>query len=342
MRELVERILCGEDLTEGEAGTLLEHLTSPDLDPVLGAAALAGLRAKGETAAELRAFALGLRRLALRPDIPADVPAVDVVGTGGDGSHSLNLSTGAALVAAAAGQLVVKHGNRSVSSRSGSFDVLAALGLGVPWDADSAARVFARTGFTYLFAPAYHPAMKAVAPVRQSLGVRTIFNLVGPLANPATPPFHVIGVFDVETADMIADTLAGMPMERAFVVHGEPGWDEPTPVGPYRLLDVRPGRVDRRVEDPLDVGLARCRPEDLVGSDPGSNAAALLRVLEGESGPHRDALVLGASLALRVTGAATTPEEAVGAAAAAVDDGRARSLLDRLVEASTEQETAGV
>ncbi|MFQ5523133.1 MAG: anthranilate phosphoribosyltransferase [Acidimicrobiia bacterium] len=330
MRALIERLLAGSDLSGEEAALLLEGLTDPSLDPAQAAAALAGLRAKGETAEELRAFALGLRRMAVETGIPADVAAVDVVGTGGDGSHSLNLSTGAALVAAAAGQPVVKHGNRSVSSRSGSFDVLSALGMGVPGAPPEAARLFAETGFTYLFAPIYHPAMKAVAPVRRALGVRTIFNLAGPLANPASPPYHVVGAYSPSSARMLAETLAGMPLRRAYVIHGAPGWDEPTPVGPYLLLEVTPGKVEERTEDPARFGLEPCSPDQLAGGDPHYNAAALLRVLEGERGPHRDALLLGASLALRVTRRVPSPEQALAAAAAAIDDGRALALVQRL------------
>jgi anthranilate phosphoribosyltransferase len=327
MRDLLDLIISGIDLNEAQSKELLEHLTDPDLDPVLAAAALAGLRTKGETADELRGFALGLRELAVRPDIPAGVSAVDVVGTGGDGSGSLNLSTGSALLAAAAGVPVVKHGNRSISSTSGSADVLAALGMDVPWDPLQAVEVFERTGFTFLFAPAYHPAMKSVAPVRRALGVRTIFNLVGPLANPAAPPFHVVGVFSLDGAGMIADTLAGMPIERAFVIHGEPGWDEATPVGPYHLFDVTPGSVVHTVEDPADFGLPRCRPEDLAGGDPEFNATELRKVFDGQTGPHRDALLLGASLAFRVTDSTRDPIEAIARAEATIDGGQARSLI---------------
>ena len=330
MKTLIEKLVAGSDLNEEEAAVLLEKLTDPGLDPAQAAAALAGLRAKGETADELRVFALGLRRMAIDPGIPAEAEAVDVVGTGGDGSHSLNLSTGAALVAAASGQPVVKHGNRSVSSRSGSFDVLAALGLDVPWEPAEAAKLFTETGFTYLFAPVYHPAMKAVAPVRRALGIRTIFNLAGPLANPASPPYYVVGAYSPAAARMLAETLAGMPLRRAYVIHGEPGWDEPTPVGPYLLFEVTPGRIVERTEDPAGFGLKRCDPERLAGGDPGHNAAALLRVLEGEPGPHRDALLLGASLALRVTGKVADPESALAAAAAAIDSGRALALIQRL------------
>ena len=332
MRDLVENIVSGIDLTEEEAGELLNHLTDPEVDPVLAAAALAGLRTKGETPDELRGFALGLRRLAVRPDIPTDVPAVDVVGTGGDGSGSLNLSTGSALVAAAAGAPVIKHGNRAISSQSGSADVLAALGMSVPWDGAKAGEMFNETGFTFLFAPAYHPAMKSIASVRRALGIRTIFNMAGPLANPARPPFHVIGVFSLDGARMVADTLAGMPIERAFVVHGEPGWDEPTPVGPYQLFEVTPGSVILTVEDPADFGITRCRAEDLLGGEPVFNAAELLKVLNGQTGPHRDALVLGASLALRVTGQAKDPVDGLAKAMAAIDSGRALALVERLKE----------
>ena len=339
MKEIIGKLLAAQVLSEDEARELLAYLTAGELDPAVAGAALAGLRTRGETAGEVRVFAQGLQAMAIRPEIPDTSRAVDVVGTGGDSSGSLNLSTGAALLAAAAGAEIVKHGNRSVSSRSGSFDVLAALGLDVPWDAARAGRVFAETGFTYLFAPSFHPAMKAVGPVRQALGARTIFNIVGPLANPARAPYLVIGAFSPEMARMMADTLSGMDVTRAFVVHGEPGWDEPTPVGPYLLFDVTPGMVEESVEDPVDFGIGRCVAGDLIGGDPDENAVAIRRVFDGEIGPHRDALVLGASLALRVTG--TTREEAVQTTLNALEAGAAADLLARLVSLSS-QESVGV
>jgi anthranilate phosphoribosyltransferase len=328
MREILGKLLSGDHLGDDEAAELVSYLTSPDLDPVVAAAALASLRTRGETASEVRVFAEGLQDLAVRPEISDVSAAVDVVGTGGDSSGSLNLSTGAALLAAAAGAQVVKHGNRSVSSRSGSFDVLVSLGLDLPWDASRAGQVFEETGFTYLFAPSFHPAMKSVAPVRQAMGARTIFNLVGPLANPARAPHLVVGAFSAETARMMADTLAGMEITRAFVVHGEPGWDEPTPVGPYLLLDVTPGEVEETFEDPAGFGIARCSPDDLLGGGPEDNAAAIRRVFSGETGPHRDALLLGASMALRVTG--SHPDDALQSVTASLDGGSAGVLLDRL------------
>lgn len=339
MRDILGNLLSGELLSDEEAAALVAYLTDPQLDPAVAAAALAALRTRGETASEVRVFAEGLQDLAVRPAIADVSNAVDVVGTGGDSSGSLNLSTGAALLAAAAGAHVVKHGNRSVSSRSGSFDVLAALGLDLPWDAERAGQMFEETGFTYLFAPSFHPAMKSVGPVRQALGARTIFNLVGPLANPARTPYLVVGAFSAETARMMADTLSGMDIIRAFVIHGEPGWDEPTPVGPYLLFDVRPGEVTEKREDPASIGMARCSSGDLLGGDPGDNAAAIREVFSGQTGPHRDALVLGASLALRVTGADS--DDAVESATSALEDGRASALLDRL-GALAKQESLGV
>lgn len=332
MKDLIATILSGGSLDESEAHRLLEYLTDDELDPAVAAAALAGMRTRGETAEELRAFATGLQEIAVAPDIEDVSRAVDVVGTGGDSSGSLNLSTGAALLAAAAGTEVIKHGNRSVSSKSGSFDVLAALGLDVPWDPARSGEVFEKTGFTYLFAPMFHPSMKAIASVRQALGTRTIFNLVGPLANPARAPFLVVGAFSPEAAEMMAETLSGMDITRAFVVHGEPGWDEPTPVGPYLLFDVGPGEVDGGTEDPADFGFDRCDPSDLLGAGPEHNARAITDVFSGQPGPHRDALILGASLAMRVRGA--SPDQAVATAISALDDGAAMALLDELVASS--------
>jgi anthranilate phosphoribosyltransferase len=185
----------------------------------------------------------------------------------------------------------------------------------------------------------FHPSMRAVAPVRQAMGARTIFNLVGPLANPARAPFLVVGAFSPGAAEMMAETLAGMDVKRAYVVHGEPGWDEPTPVGPYLLFEVVPGEVTRRFEDPADLGLERCRAEDLIGGDPASNARAIRDVFDGSAGAHRDALVLGASLALRVTGVASA--DSLRRVAAAIDDGRARDLLAGLSEVANQGTLVG-
>jgi len=332
----LDRLLDGQNLTEREAGQLLSALTEPQLAPAMAAAVLAALRVKGVTAAELRGFAVAMRSLARKPELPTPLRSVDIVGTGGDKSGSLNLSTGAALLTAACGVSVVKHGNRSISSRAGSADVLAALGLALPLDERRAAECFAATGFTFLFAPHYHPAMKSLAAVRATLGVRTVFNILGPLTNPAEPPFHVIGAYDLPTAELMAQALVGMNIERALVVHGAAGWDEPTPVGPFELFDVRAGEVRREQRNPADYGLAPCTVEDLAGGDAAQNANTLRRVLSGEQqGAARDALLLGTALALEVTGTEAAPRIAIARAAQAIDSGAAAALLSRLAEASS-------
>jgi anthranilate phosphoribosyltransferase len=342
LRAWLDALLERHSLSSEEAQALLIALTAAEVPPALAGALLAAIRAKGVTADELRGFALGMRSLARRPAIPAaDVAgAVDIVGTGGDKSGSFNLSTGAALLAAAAGLTVIKHGNRSVSSKAGSADVLEALGLVLPLDASRAAACLQATHFTFLFAPHYHPAMKAIAPVRGALGVRTVFNILGPLTNPAEPPFHVIGAFNEPTARLMAEALAGMPLTRAFVIHGAAGWDEPSPLGPFLLLDVQPGKVTESRRTPADYGIAVCREEQLLGGDAMFNARALTQVLRGEDrGPHRDALLLGAALALEVTGKAREPREAIALARAVIDDGRASAQLAGL--AAFSRQSAG-
>lgn len=328
----LDRLLDGQNLPEREATDLLLALASAQLAPAMAGALLGALRAKGVTAAELRGLSAGMRALARKPNLPPQLRAVDIVGTGGDKSGSLNLSTGAALLAAAGGIAVVKHGNRAVSSRAGSADVLEILGVKLALDEQAAADCFAATGFTFLFAPHYHPAMKSIAPVRAALGVRTVFNLLGPLTNPAEPPFQVVGAFDLPTAELLAQALSGMNIERALVIHGAAGWDEPTPVGPFELFDVRGVLVHRERRDPADYGLARCTPADLAGGDATHNARVLRRTLAGdERGAPRDALLLGAALALEVSGVEPAPRLAIARAAQAIDSGAATALLDKLI-----------
>jgi anthranilate phosphoribosyltransferase len=337
-REALDALLERRDLSEVAAYELMVSLTDPAMAPAMTGALLAALRIKGATAAEVRGFALAMRSLARRPGIVAGTPVADVVGTGGDGSHSLNLSTGAALLAAACGVRIAKHGNRSVSSRCGSADVLEALGLPLPLDEHAAGACLDRTGFTFLFAPYYHPAMKAIAPVRAALGVRTIFNLLGPLSNPAHAPYALVGAWSLEVARLMADTLAGMPIERMFVVCGDTGWDEPTPSAPFTLFDVRPGSVASSRRSAPDFGLPGCTADVLVGGDAAHNARRLEAVLRGaEQGGHRDALVMGAALVCEVTGLASTAFEGARMAEAAIDDGRAARILDGIAAPATER-----
>jgi anthranilate phosphoribosyltransferase len=326
---VLDALLNGEDMAESAAADLMHNLAGGEMAPALAGALLAALRAKGETAGEIRGFATAMRELALHPDIPAGAPTVDTVGTGGDGSGSLNLSTGAGLLAAAAGARVVKHGNRSISSKSGSADLLECLGMPMPLNEQQSIDSLNALDFTFLFAPAYHPAMKAIMPVRGALGVRTVFNLLGPLTNPAAPPFQLIGAFSPQAASLMAHTLSGMPIERAFVVHGEPGWDEATPAGAFILYDVRPGSVVELKRTPEDYGMKRCSADALRGADAAHNAAELTRVLTGDDrGAHRDALVMGTSLVLEVVGIARDLAEGVELAKNAIDSGKGATFLE--------------
>ncbi|MCB9673782.1 MAG: anthranilate phosphoribosyltransferase [Alphaproteobacteria bacterium] len=331
MRDVLETLLDGNDLDPAEATALLDGLTDPEVPDALKAAALAALRVKGETAEEVRAFARGLRDRAEPFETSWAKPLVDTCGTGGDHSHSINLSTAAALVVAAMGHGVVKHGNRSASSKCGSADVLEALGVPIPEGPRDAARMLEETGFTFLFAPAFHPATAAVMPVRRTLGTRTVFNLLGPLSNPARPPYQVIGAFSADAAALIADTLAGMAIARATVVYGAEGWDEPTPIGPFEVWEVRPEeRVEHREVDPARVyGIPRCTVADLRGGDPDFNARALMKVFEGGKGPHRDAIVLSSAVVLETLGVAAE-RDAVARVEAALDNGAVPALLARL------------
>ena len=327
MRTILERLLGGSDLGLREAERLFAILVDAATPAAAVGALLVALRAKGETATEIRGLARAMRARALACDLGSRDGLVDIVGTGGDGASSFNLSTGAALLAAAAGARVVKHGGGAVSGRSGSADVLSALGMRLPLAVPEARALLEQTGFTFLHAPYFHEALRELSPLRRAIGIRTVFNVLGPLCNPAAPPFAVIGAFSLPTARAMARALSGLSMERAFVVHGADGWDEPTPLGPFHVFDVTPGRVTSSTRDPLCVGLARCQPQDLRGGDPSTNARALASAFAGAHGAHRDALVLGAALALEVSGRCRDMGEGVAAAAAALEAGRASRLL---------------
>jgi anthranilate phosphoribosyltransferase len=306
-------------------------LTDTSVAPAMAGALLAALRTKGVIADEVRGFAKSMRKLARRPVLSAGSPLVDMVGTGGDGSGSFNLSSGAALLVAAMGIRVAKHGTSSVSSRSGSADVMRALGLQLPLDEIAAGECLDATSFTFFFAPHYHPAMKALMPIRQAMGVRTVFNILGPLSNPAEPPFHLIGAYNVEIAALMAETLSGLPIERAYVVHGEPGWDEATPIGPFTQFDVRPGKVTQSTRTAEEFSLPRCTAEELQGGDAAYNAEHLRAVLEGrQRGAHRNAIVLQAALVLELLGKASTPADAARMAEDAIESGAARKMLEKL------------
>jgi anthranilate phosphoribosyltransferase len=341
-RELLQQLIERRDLSQVQAEELLAHLADEQTPAAMAGALLAALASKGVVAAEVRGFAQAMRRRAHRPELPPDLRALDIVGTGGDASGSVNISTGTALLTAACGVPVVKHGNRSVSSRCGSADVLEALGVAIPANAAAALAALQASGFAFLFAPHYHKSTRAVVPIRTALGVRTVFNILGPLVNPAQPPLHLVGAFSLDVARLIAETFQGLPGERTFVVHGAAGWDEPTPIGPFTLFDVRAGGVEVGVRSPADYGLRACTAAELAGGDAQHNARALRAVLCGEDrGAHRDCLLLGTALALELAGETSEPRAGIARAAAAIDSGAAARLLDAITAARAEVAAGG-
>lgn len=339
MKPVLESLLARTDLSADQAEQLLLALVKGPAEPAVIAAILTALRAKGESASELLGFARAMLSLAKVPAFHTAAPAIDIVGTGGDSSDSINISTAAALLVAACGVPVIKHGNRSISSRCGSADVLAALGLPMPMDEATAAACLKQTGFTFLFAPHYHPAAAVLAPVRKALGIRTIFNILGPLTNPARPPFGLIGAYSLSTARLMAQAFAGMNLQRVMVVCGHDGWDEATPIGPFTLIDVRGAVVSEHVRGPEDYDLAPCTADDLRGGDASANAESIRAVFRGARGPHRDAIVLNAALALECAGAASALSAGIARASKAIDDGSADSLLHHLAQVGESHRT---
>ena len=256
---------------------------------------------------------------------------MDLVGTGGDGSRTFNISTTAAIVAASAGAAVAKHGNRAVNSVSGSADVLEALGFGLDQSPARIAESIDGLGFGFMFAPIHHPAMRHAAPVRRELGTRTIFNVLGPLTNPAGARAGVFGVYAPDVARTVADALAVLGSRRAFVVHGAHGIDELSPAGPNLVFEVADGTVRKRVVDPAELGIDPCDPAELAGGSPDENAATARHVLAGARGAKRDAVVLNAAAAMVTAGHADDLREGLELAANAIDDGRAADRLEELV-----------
>jgi anthranilate phosphoribosyltransferase len=330
------RLASREDLPVELARGAMDEILAGAATPAQLAGFVVALRLKGETVAELAGLRDGLLNAAEFVELPAAIAerAVDIVGTGGDRSHSINVSTLAALVVAGAGVPVCKHGNRSASSSSGSADVLEALGLVIDLGPDDVARCVAEAGFGFCFAPRFHPAMRHAGPTRRELGIPTVFNTLGPMANPARVGRYVLGVADAGIAERVAHVLAAGGARRALVVHGGDGLDELTTTTTSIAYELRDGAVTEIEVDAEDLGLARARPEDLRGGDPAANAAIARRVLDGEHGAHRDVVVLNAAAGLVVAGEATDMAAGVTLAAAAIDDGRAAATLVRAVEAS--------
>lgn len=329
----IAKLLDGHDLTRDEACETMRTIMRGEATPAQIAGFLVALRAKGETADEIAGCAEAMREHVLRVNPKRD-DLVDIVGTGGDGANTYNISTAAALVAAGAGAAIAKHGNRAASSASGAADVLEALGFRLELPPERIERSIDELGFGFLFAQAHHPAMKHAAPVRRELATRTVFNVLGPLTNPAGARALMLGVYSPELTRTLADALVQLGAERAYVVYGADGIDELSPCGPNLVCEVENGSVREYELDPLDLGIERCDPAELRGGDPQSNAAALRRVLAGQGGGHRSAVILNAAGGIAAAGHAENLREGIALAREAIDSGAAAARLEQLVEFS--------
>ncbi len=338
MKAVLARVASGATLRRDEAYEAFAMIMSGDATPAQIGAFLMGLRVRGETVEEITGAVQALREKALR--IPAPAGAIDIVGTGGDASGTFNISTGAALVVAACGVPVAKHGNRALSSRCGAADVLAALGVNIDADMDLIKRALREVGIAFLMAPRHHSAMRHVAGPRVELGTRTIFNLLGPLSNPAGVRRQFSGAFAREWIVPMAQVLGNLGSERAWVVHGADGLDEMTTTGPSFVAELSGGTVRTFEVTPEDAGLPRASAEDIRGGDAETNAAAMRAMLGGERGPFRDIVLFNAAGALLVAGRADNLADGVAIAADALQSGRALATLAKLVDISHTSDAA--
>ena len=330
-KPLLARLVDGRILTADEAHAFFAACLRGEPTPAQVAAAVTALRIRGETVEEIAAFATAMREAARTLDHPYD--AIDTCGTGGDGQHTFNISTAAALVLAGAGLKVAKHGNRAMSSKSGSSDVLSVLGVNLQASPAQQRRSLDQAGIAFLFAPAYHGAMRHVGPVRAEIGFRTVFNLLGPLSNPAGAKRQVMGVYDPRLLEPLAEVLGRLGATRAWTVHGQ-GLDELTTTGETEVAEWKDGTVRRFTVTPEDAGLPRADLAALRGGDAEENAVALRALLDGATGAYRDIVLLNAAAALIVADRAADLAEGAALAAAVIDDGRAAKALADLVEAT--------
>jgi anthranilate phosphoribosyltransferase len=331
---LLGKVATGAALTREESAGAFEQMMAGEATPSQMGALLMALRVRGETVEEITGAVTTMRAKMLRVNAPAD--AIDVVGTGGDASGSYNISTCAALIVAGAGVPVAKHGNRALSSRSGAADVLAALGVNIDLNPEQIGHCIREAGIGFMFAPAHHPAMKNVGATRAELGTRTIFNLLGPLSNPAGVRKQMIGVFSKHWTEPLTQVLKILGADSVWVVHGSDGLDEITTSGPTSVTALEGGEVRSFEISPEDIGLPKVKPEALRGGDAAANAAALQEVLEGKKTPYRDVALFNAAAALVVAGRAKNLAAGLALAAHSVDSGEAEGRLDRLIVVSND------
>ena len=332
LKATIGKVAAGEKLSREEAEQAFNVIMSGEATPVQIGAFLTALRLRGETVDEISGAVATMRAKMTPVEAPAE--AIDVVGTGGDASGSYNISTASAFVVAGAGVPVAKHGNRALSSKSGAADTLKALGVNIELPPDRIAVCIRDAGIGFMFAPMHHAAMKHVGPARAELGFRTVFNLIGPLSNPAGVKRYLLGVFSPDWVEPLANVLAGLGAERAWVVHGAGGLDEISPAGETKVAALENGTVTMFTIAPGDAGLTPSPAEAIRGGDADHNAEALRRVLEGATGAYRDTVLLNAGAALVVAGLARDLAEGVAIAVETIDTGKARERLDRLVAIS--------
>ena len=326
--ELIHKVVERVNLTETEAGQAMEELMTGQATDAQIAGFLTALRMKGETAEELVGFARVMRDKAEPFWEGSRVPVVDIVGTGGDGSGTFNISTAAAFVTAGAARKVAKHGNRAASSKCGSADVLEALGVNIQMPKDKLLFAVRNIGFGFLFAQRFHKSMKHVMPVRSQLKMRTVFNILGPLANPARAEYQVVGVFSAGIMELMARAMSGLGVRHAFVVHGDDGVDEISITGPTRVIELRDGGLRSYVISPEDFGVTPASAESIRGGDAAENAAIIEAILKGEQGPRRDVVLMNAAPALVASGATASLKDGYMSAAVSIDSGAA---LDKLL-----------
>ena len=333
----LHRVAARGELTRESAREAMSLILAGEATTAQIAAFLVALKMKGEKPEEVVGFASAMRDVSARVEVEADgEPLIDTCGTGGDAQGTFNISTAAALTAAGAGVRVAKHGNRSLSSKCGSADVLEALGVGITLTPEQTAGAIREVGIGFLFAPAHHPAMKYAQPARAELKMRTVFNLLGPLTNPAGARKQLIGAPSPEAAELMAHALAALGTEHSYIVHGFDGLDEVSTTEPTQVYEVTGTEVGKQIWEPRDFGVSRARLAELAGGDPARNAEIVRRILHGERGPRRDVVLVNAAAALMASGKVTTPREAMAAAAESLDSGAACSKLERLAEYTRE------
>jgi anthranilate phosphoribosyltransferase len=329
IKEAIHKVVNKQHLSYNEAEAVMHEIMSGEASPIQMSAYLTAMSLKGETIDEITASAAGMRKHCIR--LLHDMEVMEIVGTGGDHSDSFNISTTAAIVVSAAGVPVAKHGNRAASSRCGAADVLEALGVKIDISPDKSRQLLEELGICFLFAQNYHIAMKYVAPVRKELGIRTVFNILGPLTNPAGAKMQLLGVYDEELIEPMAQVLYNLGVRNSLVVHGHDGLDEISICAPTTICEVRAQHFAKYMITPEDFGMQRCTPDDLKGGSPAENAQITRAILSGQLGPKRDAVLLNAAAALYAAGRVPRLIDAIAVAAGVIDSGRALEQLDQFI-----------